>query len=206
MNQLLNRRSVFTSIGALGIAKAVNAMPPTTPPIPCIPNPCPIPNPIPGPPGPKGDKGDKGDPGVCICSTRPIIRMHFDDEITVLGAKLPVIDSTTIIGTVPGLKFNDEFIYYPNLRGMVYIDYNHVSGIPHVIAFKRGGEAGAWSRITGIGVRLLSYMGNLNGALHHCVVDIDTSINSARSRSEIYLDWTPITNFRTSGTFPNLNG
>ncbi len=159
--------------------------------------------------GKDGRDGKDGKDGVCICPKKPELKnVHFDDNISAIYQGqtylLPANNDYPFIGcSVPGKKFNDEVIYYPYLKVMVYIDYNHSSGIPHVIVFERKGEV-TWEKINGIGIQLLSYWGNENGHLHHCIQSLDRAIQRARDNNKIYRDWTPITNFQTNGSLPKF--
>lgn len=201
------RRAFLTGLFSFGAYKAVEA---TTYPKPCK---CP-----PGPPGPKGEPGPpgpQGPPGICEpCAPPKVIKMHWDGEVFIskFGMFLPELLSEDLTISVPGAKLNDELWYYKRFDAMVFIDYNHSSGVPHVIVFGRGGEfstQGPWFRMVGIGPRLISYIANRrmdDGSvrIHHCLVDLDRTINSARGKNAIFLDWTPLTNFTTFGSIPPL--
>jgi len=162
-----------------------------------------------GPPGPQGP------PGVCECK-HPELKMHWDGEVwvTINGQKvyLPELLPEDLTITVPGKLLNDELWYYKRYDVIAYIDYNHTSGIPHIIVFGRGGEfsvQGPWFRMSGVGPRLISYIGNRrmdDGSIrvHHCLVDLDRTINGARTKGKIILDWTPLTNITTEGTIPPI--
>jgi len=148
------------------------------------------------------------------CPTPPVFKLHWDGEIFINGiGYLPELREEDLTISIPGVRLNDELWYYKRYDAMVFIDYNHSSGVPHVIIFGRGGEfstQGPWFRMVGVGVRLVSYIGNRkmdDGSIriHHCLVDLDRTIQGARNRNRIYLDWTPLTAFTTYGAIPPLN-
>lgn len=209
--KIITRREVAGALaGALTATASLQA---TTTPPPCqckpgFPGP---PGPS-GPPGPTGPQGPQGPPGECECKPLVPTKMHWDGEVITRFGYLPELTQEDITISVPGAKLNDELWYYKRYDAMVFIDYNHSSGVPHVIVFGRGGEfstQGPWFRMVGVGIRLISYianrrMGDGSVRIHHCLVDLDRTIAAARNKNVIYLDWTPLTQFTTFGSIPPL--
>lgn len=211
--KIITRREVAGALaGALTATASLQA---TTTPPPCICKPGKPGPPGPsGPPGPTGPQGPPGPPGECECKPPIPINMHWDGEVflSYFGIYLPELLLEDITISVPGERLNDELWYYKRYDAMVFTDYNHSSGVPHVIVFGRGGEfstQGPWFRMVGIGPRLISYIANRkmddgSTRIHHCVVSLDRTIAAARSKQVVYLDWTPLTQFTTFGKFPPL--
>lgn len=173
----MNRRELLSALPTLALPTTNKPKPPTCPPPPCTP------------------------------SIPTIKSVHFDDQIQIWGSFLPHLSPDDIVTTIPGQRYNDEIVYYRKYDAIVYIDYNHSSGKPHVIIFKRGGEIPrAWDRIQAIAPGILSYWGNnLNGGLYHCLVDFPRTLDNARTKGLIYMDWTPLEQFRTNGSIPPLD-
>lgn len=196
------RRALFPALGILTATEAFAQIRPETP-RPGTPTPTQGPigpigpvGPI-GPIGPQGPQGIPGEKGICEC-LHPRVSMQWDGKISLIfqGQRYfaPEIMVEDITGTVPGAKRHDEFVFWPRYKAMLYIDHNHVSGIPHAIIFK---QPHPWKRIHGIGPQLLSYMGNNGLKLHQCIVSLDKTLHGA----QLFLPWTPLTNFTTFGEF-----
>lgn len=128
---------------------------------------------------------------------------HWDGDIP--GVYLDATDIVITIPRGPG-KRNDELWYDRESDLLVVWDYNHASGIPHVMALKRGGELPAWTHISVLTPRVFHFVvsrphvhpGRVSYPTHKCTVDLERLQRAAQQRG-FYIDWIPIDQFTTSG-------
>jgi hypothetical protein len=128
---------------------------------------------------------------------------HWDGDIPAV-----FMDSTDIVITIPRAvgKRNDELWYDRESDILIVWDYNHPSGIPHVIALKRGGELPAWTHVSVMRPRVFNFVasqphshpGKPSYPTHKCTIDLERLKRSAQ-RLGVFFDWMPIDQFTTSG-------
>jgi hypothetical protein len=118
------------------------------------------------------------------------------------------MDPTDLVLTIPRGpgKRNDELWYDRENDVLVVWDYNHPSGIPYVMAMRRGGELPVWTHISVLLPRVFHFVasrphthpGRDSYPTHKCTVDLERLQRSAQ-RLGVYFDWMPIDQFTTSG-------
>ncbi len=193
--------------------------PPTEPtPAPGPPGP-PGPQGPPGPAGPQGPEGPKGDPGPQgpegppgppggECVENMSEWAHWDGDVP-----LVYMDTTDVMLTIPrgNCRPNDMLWYDRESRVMLFWDYNHPSGTPHVTGFRRGGEIPVWTHIAVLTPRVFHFVASAphnhgpnspaRFPTHFCTVGLGNMILGATKKGVYYGSY-PITILTTYGTIP----
>jgi hypothetical protein len=101
-------------------------------------------------------------------------------------------------------KRNDLLIYHHASDTMAVVDFNHPSGLPHFIAFRRRGEVGRWEFIEPMLPRVFHFIdadgtAQARGGSYWCIVNLRKLTDMARRSGELVADWTPITEITLRG-------
>jgi hypothetical protein len=102
-------------------------------------------------------------------------------------------------------KRNDLLVYHHASDTMAVVDFNHPSGLPHFIAFRRLGEVGRWEFIEPMLPRVFHFIDadgtpQAGGGSYWCIVNLGKLIALARRNGELVADWTPITAITLRGS------
>jgi hypothetical protein len=128
---------------------------------------------------------------------------HWDGALPIPGG---LGRDAVVRGIERGLgKRNDLLIYHHASDTMAVVDFNHASGMPHFIAFRRRGEVGRWEFIEPMLPRVFHFIDadgtdKARGGSYWCIVNLQKLIVLARRNGELLADWTPISAITLRGS------
>jgi hypothetical protein len=128
---------------------------------------------------------------------------HWDGAIPIPGG----LGRSAIVRTIQRAlgKRSDLLLYHHESDTMAVVDFNHASGMPHFIAFRRRGEVGRWEFIEPMLPRVFHFIDadgteKARGGSYWCIVNLQKLIALARRNGELVADWTPITAITLRGS------